>query len=50
MITLSESHLAGPELHAVPSDPGALWLKGPQWVIDAAPYGDIEPLPEAKEP
>lgn len=50
MIDLSQSLLASPQVHAVPTDPGRRWVKDAAWAIDAPPDCEVEPLPEALWP
>jgi hypothetical protein len=48
MIDLSQSPLPTPQVHAVPTDPGASWGADADVAIDAAPDGEVDPLPEAR--
>jgi len=50
MIDLSQSPLASPLVHTVPTNPGTSWVKDAAAAVDAPPDNEVDPLPEAQWP
>jgi hypothetical protein len=48
MVDLSQTLTAGPLAHAVPTDPGTLWVKDTAVAVEVPPDAAVDPLPEAQ--